>query len=112
MTKYKIRCGLAAAAITVAALGGAVATAPEAAAASCYSWTQKGKTTANVKLRSNHSTSSTALGVLAKGTKVTGNCLWWDGKSQYQWYRVKVTSGANAGRTGWIYGAYFWGFAS
>ncbi|MFE9138003.1 SH3 domain-containing protein [Streptomyces sp. NPDC007355] len=113
MTKNKIRSAVAAAAVTIAALGGTAATAPEAAAAtaSCHSWTQKGKTTTAVKLRSNHSTSSAALGVLGKGTRVTSNCLWWDGKSQYQWYRVKVTSGPNAGRTGWMYGAYFYGFA-
>ncbi|GHG13784.1 SH3 domain-containing protein [Streptomyces filamentosus] len=111
MMKNKIRSAVAAAAITIAALGGAAATAPEAAAASCNSWTQNGKTTAAVKLRSNHSTSSTALGVLGKGTRVTSKCLWWDGKSRYQWYQVKVTSGPNAGRTGWMYGAYFWGFA-
>ncbi|MFJ8018722.1 SH3 domain-containing protein [Streptomyces sp. NPDC096311] len=112
MRKNKIRSAVAAAAITAAALGGAVATAPEAAAASCNPWTQKGKTTTAVNLRSNHSTSSAALGVLSKGTRVTSNCLWWDGSSQYQWYRIKVTSGANAGRTGWMWGAYFWGFAN
>ncbi|MFF9074561.1 SH3 domain-containing protein [Streptomyces sp. NPDC014872] len=112
MTKTKIRSAVAAAVIAAAALGGVVTTAPEAAAASCNSWTQKGKATTAVKLRSNHSTSSAALGVLSKDTRVTSNCLWWDGKSQFQWYRVTVTSGANAGRTGWMYGAYFWGFAN
>ncbi|GKQ33596.1 SH3 domain-containing protein [Streptomyces sp. A012304] len=112
MAKTKIRSAVAAAAVTAALLGGALTTAPAASAASCTPWTQKGKTTTAVKLRSNHSTGSAALGVLSKGTRVTSNCLWYDGKSQYQWYRVKVTSGANAGRTGWMWGAYFWGFAS
>ena len=110
MTKIKIRTVVAAVAVTAAALGGVVNTAPEAVAASCIPWTQKGKASTAVKLRSNHSTSSVALGVLSKETRVTSNCLWWDGKSRYQWYRVKVTSGANSGRTGWMYGAYFWGF--
>lgn len=112
MRKNKILGAVTAAAITAATLTGAVATAPEAAAASCNSWTQKGKTTTAVKLRSNHSTSSAALGTLSNGTRVTSNCLWWDGSSRYQWYRVKVTSGANTGRTGWMYGAYFWGYAN
>ncbi|WP_329529526.1 SH3 domain-containing protein [Streptomyces sp. NBC_01462] len=112
MTKIKLRGFVAAVAVTAAALGGAVTTGPEAAAASCNPWAQKGKTTTAVKLRSNHSTSALALGVLSKNTRVTANCIWSNDYSRYLWYRVKVTTGANNGRTGWIYGDYFWGFSN
>ncbi|KNE83351.1 SH3 domain-containing protein [Streptomyces xinghaiensis] len=103
---------VAVASAALLAAGGATLTAaPSAAAVSIpskcqYQWynPHKAKTTTSVHLRTGPSTGYTSLGILSKGTKFTHYCVAYPNGSNWAW--GKVTSGANAGKTGWVYYNY------
>ncbi|MEV1040546.1 SH3 domain-containing protein [Streptomyces sp. NPDC050204] len=94
-------------AAVVAGSGATLAMAPAASAVSipskcAYQWNtpHRAKTTTAVNLRTGPSTSYTALGVLSKGTGFTHYCI--GGPNGTNWAWGKVTSGANAGKSGWV----------
>ncbi|MET7621304.1 SH3 domain-containing protein [Streptomyces sp. NPDC005408] len=108
--KYAQRLAVAAATLAMGATA-SLAFAPTASAVSIpskcsYQWNtpHKAKTTTSVNLRTGPSTSYTSLGILAKGTGFTHYCIAAPNGSNWAW--GKVTSGANAGKTGWVYYNY------
>ncbi|SCF97326.1 SH3 domain-containing protein [Streptomyces sp. Ncost-T10-10d] len=105
----KLASAIAGVAVTAGLLlasGGTASAAPSAAAAipsACtYQWNEprKAATTTAVNLRSGPSTSYTSLGLLSKGTGFTHYCLKGDVNPSWAW--GKVTTGANAGKSGWV----------
>jgi uncharacterized protein YraI len=88
-------------------LGGATALAAPASAVGSSACTKNvtdynGWTSATVHLRNGPSTSYTSLGLLRTDTRITVTCY---AKSS-TWAHIKVRSGANSGKTGWI-SAYY-----
>lgn len=95
----------------VMAIGGAsLAVAPTASAAipsKCqWQWSEphRATTTTAVNLRTGPGTGYTSLGILSKGTGFTHYCLAYPNGQNWAW--GKVTSGPNAGKTGWVYYSY------
>ncbi|WP_106982652.1 SH3 domain-containing protein [Streptomyces megasporus] len=100
---------IATGAATLALLtGGAVAMAPSAAAVGSSACTKNvtdynGYTTASaVHLRSGPSTGYTSKGLLYRSTDVRVYCTAKSGS----WSYLKVTSGANSGKYGWVSSSY------
>ncbi|MFF4699963.1 SH3 domain-containing protein [Streptomyces chattanoogensis] len=98
-------------AVLLTAGGATLAVAPTASAVSMpskcqYAWNDphKAKTTAVVNLRTGPSRSYVSIGTLSKGTRFTHYCLAYPHGHNWAW--GKVTSGANAGRWGWVYYNY------
>ncbi|MET9933442.1 MULTISPECIES: SH3 domain-containing protein [unclassified Streptomyces] len=94
------------------ALGGGIVMASPAAAvvgSSACTWNMAdytGWSSTTINLRSGPGTGYTSLGLLQKETRMTVYC--WKGttSSSSAWAYIKVRSGANAGRTGWVSAAY------
>lgn len=102
-----IRRTVTAAAATALTLGGAAVLAAPASAVGTSSCTKNvadynGWASTTVNLRNGPSTSYTSLGLLRPNTKITVQCY---AKSS-TWAHIKVRSGANSGKTGWI-SAYY-----
>ncbi|MFK0179664.1 SH3 domain-containing protein [Streptomyces xanthochromogenes] len=98
-------------AVLIAAAGATLAAAPAASAVSIpsqcqYQWNEprNARTTTDVNLRTGPSTSYTSIGLLTTGTGFTHYCLAYPNGNNWAW--GKVTSGANAGRAGWVYYNY------
>ncbi|MFI1701412.1 SH3 domain-containing protein [Streptomyces bobili] len=98
-------------AVLLTAGGATLAVAPTASAISrpsqCqYVWNtpHTAKTTAVVNLRTGPRTSYTSIGILSKGTGFTHYCIAYPAGNNWAW--GKVSSGANAGKWGWVYYNY------
>ncbi|MEU5662148.1 SH3 domain-containing protein [Streptomyces longwoodensis] len=94
-------------AVTALMLGGATALAAPASAVGSSACTKNvadytAWTSTTVHLRNGPSTSYTSLGLLGTDTKITVACYAKNGS----WAHIKVRSGANSGKTGWI-SAYY-----
>lgn len=93
-------------------LGGAVATASTASAATVGSGSCTHQIKINtdvyttVKFRTGPGTKYTATGQLSKGTRVYWQCNKGDNGKPSAWGYVKVTSGAHKGKTGWVAAQY------
>ncbi|GLF98064.1 SH3 domain-containing protein [Streptomyces yaizuensis] len=102
-----IRKAITATAATALTLGGVTALASPASAAGTGSCTKNvpdynGWAYTTVNLRKGPGISHTSLGLLQPRTKITVHCY---AKSS-TWAHIKVRSGANSGKSGWI-SAYY-----
>lgn len=100
-----LRVSAAVAASTALLVGGTVAMAPTASAASMpkacdYVWQVPDymKTTTAVNLRKGPGTKYASRGILAKGVRFTAHC----NTDDFRWTYGKVTSGAHKGKWGWV----------
>jgi uncharacterized protein YraI len=102
-----IRRAVTATAATALVFGGAAALAAPASAVGSSACTKNvadysGWASDTVHLRNGPSTGYTSLGLLRADTKITVHCY---AKSS-NWAHIKVRSGANTGKSGWI-NAYY-----
>lgn len=92
--------------------GGAVVTAPTAAAVGASACNTPDAQPGNLRvdttihLRSGPSTNYTSRGLLQKGTEIRYRCSKNTGPGAVRWHYGQVISGANNGKYGWVYYKY------